>query len=354
MDQTTETPCVIGVIGAGAISRIILPMLAPRGIAVSGIFDLNADAARALAAATPGARQAEGLDQLLNNPETAGIYLATPPSSHAALIDRCLAAGKPVIGEKPWVLNEAEARNVAAACAAAPEIVVASCASRFLFSPVVAPVLSVLRGGSLGKIRHVRLRASNGVAKALPDLLPWQRDIATAGGGICMDWGPYDLAWLAGVLGEAFDPESVSAHLDDWRREGTGLESGYTALIRCRSGCVVEVARLSEVGPPRHDVEIRCEHGAIDMPFCPSARDRTARVHRLAADGKTIETTDLAGAADADWPEILAGPLINFARALNGRETVLADAASQVLLHRWLDAILTSGREVRPVRISPP
>src|SRR5450631_2140396 len=51
---------------------------------------------------------ANDLDALLGNPDIHAVYIATPHDSHADFGTRCLAAGKPVLCEKPLTSTHAE------------------------------------------------------------------------------------------------------------------------------------------------------------------------------------------------------------------------------------------------------
>jgi predicted dehydrogenase len=262
-------------------------------------------------------------------------------------------AGKPVIGEKPWVLGADEARLLAEELEGCPPVPVASCASRFRFTPATAAAVACLREGALDRVRLVRVSAVTPPPAPLAELPPWKRSAAAAGGGLAADWCVYEIDWLAAVFGAAFDPVEVTATLDDWRREGTGLDSGYTAHLRCASGLDVRLDRRAEIAPRQHRVEIRCEHGGIDLPFAPDTSDRIARLHRPAEDGKGIVSKEIAPALD-DWSDILCGPLVNLADAVRGTAPVAATPASQILVHTLLDAIYRSGREGKSVLLEKP
>jgi len=353
MHNSSKNPLFrLGVVGAGKIARIILPMLPARGITVAALCDVNPEAARALASEITGAAAVDGPDALLADPAIDAIYLATPPATHSDLILKVAAAGKPLICEKPWVLKAADARDVFQALRKYPEVPVASCASRFRFTPAVAAAMPHLASGALGKIHQARINAVTPLPVPLSELPPWKRSADTAGGGLAADWCVYEIDWLAAVLGPAFDPIAVTATLDDWHREGTGLDSGYSIHIRCASGLDVRLNRRPEVAPKRHIVEIRGETGGLDLPFAPDTADRTARIHQLGADGKSIESADLA--VVDDWGGILCGPIVNLAEVVRGTATIASDAASQILVHTLLDAIHLSGREARTVALAQP
>jgi len=231
-----DRPLSLGVVGCGKISQIILPMLAPFGVRVVGLADANAAAAVELAAKIEGATALPDTRSLLLSSLIDAVLIATPPDTHLSLTKLCLEHGKAVICEKPFVLCQDEARMAVAAAEAHPGLRVACCSSRFRFTPHAHAAARLLAEGALGRLHSVRIFVSGPPPPPNDHLPPWKRSAATAGGGIFADWGGYELEWLRGVLGPAFDPAVVNAQLNHWRREGTDLESGYDAQIRCRSG----------------------------------------------------------------------------------------------------------------------
>lgn len=70
--------------------------------------------APALAAAWPSARPAATLDAALADPAVGLVVIATPNALHAPHARAALEAGKAVVIDKPFALNLAEARDVAA------------------------------------------------------------------------------------------------------------------------------------------------------------------------------------------------------------------------------------------------
>lgn len=326
-------------------------MLASRGIHVAGLADVNHDAVRDLAADLGGVGVFADASSLIRSGGLDGIYLATPPNTHYRLVLEALAAGQHVLCEKPWVMNAGEARRLLgeiAPCRAAG-LVAACCSSRFRFTPAATAAAESIASGRLGRLRHVRMSASVAPPQPLESLPPWKRDPATAGSGVSSDWCVYELDWLGAIIGPAFDPISVSAEFDDWRREGTGLDSGYVARIHCASGLSVEIRRLAEIGPREHKVEIRGSEGGIDLPFAPDATDRIAKFFSQASDGSMA--SEVLAEPVGDWAGILCGPLENFVAAIRSGRPVAATPESQVRVHSLLDAIVASARGGRAVTL---
>jgi predicted dehydrogenase len=133
--------------------------------------------------------------------------IATPPIAHAALALAALDAGLHVLCEKPLAMSADEAVRIAAAADAAG-LVLDSCDSRFREVPATRAVRGLLEQQRLGRPYHVTFVNALRRARTGIDALTesgWFRDPRLSGGGVLMDWGPYDLA----VLDEVLQPERV-------------------------------------------------------------------------------------------------------------------------------------------------
>lgn len=97
----------IGVIGAGVMGAEHARILREetRGAHLAAVAD--ADPARAAAAAA-GARVHDAAAALIADPGVDAVLIAAPDALHGALVQACLAAGKPVLCEKPLAATAAE------------------------------------------------------------------------------------------------------------------------------------------------------------------------------------------------------------------------------------------------------
>ena len=241
---------VFGIVGAGAITRMVAPSLAKHGgIRVAAVASRNALAARDVAASLGGAAVVDDFPALMRRSDVEAVYIATPPHVHRSMILEALAAGKHVICEKPFVMDIGEFEEVMEAMRQRPWLKVSSCSSRFQVCPPVREARDFISGGRLGKILRVRL--DNAMPPIPLSALPaWKRTLETSGGGIAMDWGVYDLDWLRFLLGDAFEPVEIFARTDCWGHEEAALETGFCAEILClREGRFqMMVARIDRLG----------------------------------------------------------------------------------------------------------
>ncbi len=104
------TPLAIGVIGAGAMGArhaTNLATLIP-GARVAGIYDLDGARARAVAASCD-ATAFDDPTALIYDARVSAIIVVSPDPTHAAFVQECLRADKPVLCEKPLATTAAEA-----------------------------------------------------------------------------------------------------------------------------------------------------------------------------------------------------------------------------------------------------
>jgi dihydrodiol dehydrogenase / D-xylose 1-dehydrogenase (NADP) len=344
-------PLRLGVVGAGAISRIVLPLLPKSTFEIAAISDVNLEAAASLVRdLSVAATLYQSGEELIEQAGLDAVYLATPPATHGALILAAARAGRAVICEKPWTRTATEASELLRELGANRFPPIAACTSRFVSTPAARAARECLAAKQLGRLRQVRLTASTALPITMEALPAWKRNAQTAGGGTVVDWGVYELDWLRVIVGEAFNPVEVTATLDEWRREGTGIETGYDVHLSCASGLDVRIRRRPEIGPRQHRVEIRGDRGGLDLPFAPDDAGKRAQLYRLDGEEKPVGPETISEPVE-DWSQILSGPLVNLAQALVDGTPVMSPPDSQVFIHTVIDAIYESGRSGRSVRI---
>jgi len=110
----------VGVIGTGMIGTQHVHRLsrAVVGSSVAAVFDVASDRAAALAQEV-GARAAGSWSDLVEDPQVDAVMVASPGDLHAEQVLACLAAGKPVLCEKPLATTADDALKVVEAEVAA-------------------------------------------------------------------------------------------------------------------------------------------------------------------------------------------------------------------------------------------
>jgi predicted dehydrogenase len=177
----------IGVLGASRIAELAIAgpadELGHRLVAVAARDPRRAE----LFAEKYGVERVLGTYQdVLNDPEVDVVYNPLANALHAPWNLAAVAAGKPVLAEKPYARNASEARAVADAAAAADVSVVE--AFHYRHHPVTLRLLTLIERGDLGALRHVEI--DMGMPAPAADDPRWQLEL---GGGALMDLGCYGL-----------------------------------------------------------------------------------------------------------------------------------------------------------------
>lgn len=169
-------------------------------------------------------RHYDNADRLIADKDVNAIYIATPPSSHRELVLKCLAAGKPVLTEKPMALDTSECRIMNDAAAETGTSLSVAYYRRAL--PRFEKLRDLVQSGEIGVPRAVTVRHMQPADKLPPEA--WKLDPGTNGGGLFVDVQTHALDWLTYVFGE---PLSVSG---DVRRtnQSSPAEDSVSYLAR--------------------------------------------------------------------------------------------------------------------------
>lgn len=217
----------IGVLGASRIAELAIVgpahELGHRLVAVAARDPLRA---RGFAEKHGVERVLASYDEVINDPEVDAVYNPLANSLHAPWNLAAIAAGKPVLTEKPYARDRAEAERVAHAADAAGITVMEG--FHYLFHPVTRRALELAADGTLGELVHVEVRMA---MPAPADSDPrWSFELA---GGALMDLGCYGLH----VMRRLGHPSVVRAHaeqrspgVDAWCDVELAFPGGETGL----------------------------------------------------------------------------------------------------------------------------
>jgi predicted dehydrogenase len=148
--------------------------------------------------------------QLINDPEVTAIYIATPPSSHAAYTLAAIAAGKSVYVEKPMALNYDESCEMYLAAQKAN--VKLTIAHYRRAQPMFLKIKSLLEEKSIGDIRFVQLQLFQ---PQQPTIIAnseenWRIDPLISGGGLFHDLAPHQLDLMLYFFGDVKEQKGFS------------------------------------------------------------------------------------------------------------------------------------------------
>ena len=159
--------------------------------------------------------------ELLKNPAVEAVYAAVPHDLHKQIYIDCLRAGRHLLGEKPFGIDQAANTMITQEAGEHPELVV-RCSSEFPFWPGAQRIISMIRKGEMGRILEVEcgLLHSSDMDPKKP--INWKRRVTTNGEYGCMgDLGmhvmhvPLRVGWkirnLRAILSKVFTRRPASA-----------------------------------------------------------------------------------------------------------------------------------------------
>jgi predicted dehydrogenase len=238
----------IGIIGAArvAVYAMVAPAKENPRVELAGIAARDPARAQAFAAEHGAGRAYASYDALISDPSVDLVYVATPPSLHAAIAIKALEAGKQVLVEKPFALDASEARAILAAAARSGRRVFE--AFHYRHHALWHRIVALVRNGEIGEVKTIDAAFHVPIPRAV-DEFRWN---ASLGGGALMDLGCYPLQWARVVAGE--EPAVASARMrmvdgvDVETEAQLAFPSGAQARVSCRMDGDGVAATLSVEG----------------------------------------------------------------------------------------------------------
>jgi predicted dehydrogenase len=193
-----------GVLGCAAIAvHKVIPALqrSDRG-AVVAIASRSAARADEAAQTLGIPRHYGSYDELLADPDVEAVYNPLPNHLHAEWTQRCAAAGKHVLCEKPLGMNESEAVHMVDVCRDAGVLLME--AFMYRVHPLWLRAHELVAEGAIGELETIQAFFS--YRNVDPDNI---RNIAAFGGGAVMDIGCYPINVARWFFGG--EPDRVTA-----------------------------------------------------------------------------------------------------------------------------------------------
>jgi predicted dehydrogenase len=177
-------------------------------------------------------------EALVTDPEVDVVYVATPHPMHHANALLALRAGKPVLVEKAFTMNAAEAEELVAVARAEGLFLMEAMWTRFL--PHIAEIRRLLAEGTLGDIVTVTADHGQWFAKD-PDFRLFAPEL---GGGALLDLGVYPVSFASMVLGK---PDRIVSLIDP---AFTGVDGQTSMLFGYASGAQAVLTCTSSAKSP--------------------------------------------------------------------------------------------------------
>ena len=152
-------------------------------------------------------------EELVKDEEIDVIYISTPNNYHFENMKLCIEAGKAVLCEKPFTMNEEQAAEIFALAKEKGVFVMEAFWTKFL--PGHQKLLEVLSKNTIGEVRH--LRAQFGFI-AQGERKNRKFDSSLAGGAL-LDIGIYNIGFACMVFG--YEPTRIvsDVHMNEWNTD---------------------------------------------------------------------------------------------------------------------------------------
>jgi predicted dehydrogenase len=280
-------PVRAGVVGLGFGEKIHVPGLRRAGAEVVAVCARNGADEAAERLDVPRA-YAEWHD-LVADPGVELVSISSPPVTHHPIALAALAAGKPVLCEKPMAVTLAQAEEMAAAARAAgvPTLV----DFEFTAVPAFRRAKELVAAGEVGAIEAADVRLTLAHHRRPPGL-PWKDD-RSVGGGALLSLGVHSfdyLTWLVGPVTRARGTLEYGM--------GPRADSGFDGELEHASGARSRIhLSVADDAPVGHVVTLRSERGTLSIENRDLGGDYM-REFRLLLDGRPVfepEPTDEDG-----------------------------------------------------------
>jgi predicted dehydrogenase len=230
----------IGLVGCGLWGKLVLRDLLTLGVeVVAADVDPAARAAAVAAGATAVADAAE-------LPAVDGIIVATPALTHARVVTAILARGVPVLVEKPFTTNAAEAERLATQ--GGDRLFVGH---TWRYHPGVQLLGEIARSGEIGAIVGLRSTRTNWTSPRTDVDSVW-------------NLAPHDLTLAIEILGSIPTPRAAVAEVHE------GRAVGMTALLGDEPWLVFDVS--NRYRDKRREVRVHGRGGVAVMADPESGR----------------------------------------------------------------------------------
>lgn len=268
---------VVGFGLAGAVFHAPLIAAEPR-MRVAVVVTSSAERAEQARAEYPGVRVVGTADELFAHPDGIDlVVIATPNRTHASLALQALAAGLPVVVDKPFAVTSAEAEQVVAAAEQAR--LALSVFQNRRWDSDFRTVRALMGAGELGDVRRFESRFE----RWRPVTKGGWREVGTAadGAGILFDLGSHLVDQALTLFGPVTD---IYCELDRRRADVRADDDAFLALTHA-SGVRSHLwmsAVADQLGP-RFRV-LGSENGYVTYGLDP--QEEALRAGRRPGDGK--------------------------------------------------------------------
>ena len=312
----------IGLLGASKIAprAIIQPAAVYPDAVITAVGARDLAKAEAYAAEHDIPAAVGSYQALVERDDVDLVYCGLPPSVHLDTCRAASAAGKMLLIEKPFALDAAAARGIAAAAETAGKPALE--AYHYRFHSLFGRAEALVKDGAIGRVVRAHGEFEAEIAHT-PGELRW---IPEMGGGGTMDLGCYVLHAFRTLLGEG-EVVTARAHMID------GVDATLEADLRF--GEIPASIRCSMLAPRNDWIEIEGTDGTLRM-------NRFVSPHY----GGNLVLTTARGTTteEPSGPSTYAAQLDHVVRVFRGETAPLTGGADAIATMELIDACRAKGR----------
>jgi len=273
------------------------------------------------------------LETILDDRTVDAVLILTPPNTHLELVERCAAAGKHILLEKPLEITYTRAERLVAAA----RNVTLGIVLQHRFRPAAEKLHELLAASRLGKLISASASIPNWRPQSYYDQ-PGRGTRARDGGGVLLTQGIHTLDLLTWFAGEAAEVKSFWTTTPVHRMEAEDLAC---AALRFQNGAlgVVHATTTAYPGYPER-IELIGTQG--------SALLEGTALRAQFMDGTTVELKTESGAGGTgadpmafphDWHR---GVLADFLDAIEKKREPRSSGRETLKVHRLIERLLSS------------
>ena len=247
MTSTTLPPLRVGLVGYGFAGQTFhAPVLsAVPGLALAAVASSRPDKVQA---DWPGVAVVPDVAALVARPDIDVVVVATPNAQHHPVARAALESGKHVVVDKPFTLDAAEARDLAALAARQGRVL--SVYQNRRYDADFLTLRDLLASGRIGRPVYFESHFD----RFRPQVRERWREQAVPGAGLWVDLGAHLLDQAVQLFGRPDTLQLDTAVL----RDGAQVEDHFHALLRYESGAhaplrvVLHATTLAAHAAPRY------------------------------------------------------------------------------------------------------
>lgn len=276
------------------------------------------------------------LDEALQDPQVKAVIVATPPATHLEICQRCFAAGKHVLLEKPLELNLERSSQLAALARHSGLHLGMVLQHRFREASVV--LQDVLDTGRLGDIQTASVRVPWWRSQAYYDE-PGRGTLARDGGGVLLTQAIHTLNLFQALVGVQSVTASVVRQTSLHQME---TEDHVNALLVLGNGAPGDLMATTAMYPGFPEtIEVIGTRGSARLTGA------NLQVHFLQGEPLTVSSEGGTGSG-ANIMDFSHGPhrdlLTDFIDAVEHQRTPRVTADDVLQTHRLIDELLRKGQ----------